>query len=78
MGRKLGCVMILLALALPACAAGKPGAITGYVRNSAGAPQMGAAAEDVISALVNLVYQRAAAVKAIIREAGKGQGWLAK
>ncbi len=44
-GRKLGCVMILLALALPACAAGKPGEITGYVRNSAGVPQMGAAVE---------------------------------
>jgi len=45
MGRKLGCVMILLALALPAAAAGKPGAISGYVRNSAGVPQMGAAVE---------------------------------
>lgn len=45
MGRKLGCVMVLLALALPAAAAGQPGAISGYVRNSAGVPQMGAAVE---------------------------------
>lgn len=47
MSRKLGCMMILLALvlALPAAAAGKPGTITGYVRNSAGVPQMGAAVE---------------------------------
>jgi hypothetical protein len=45
MGRKLGCVMILLALALPASAAGKPGAIAGFVRSSAGVPQMGAAVE---------------------------------
>src|ERR1700693_2149653 len=43
MGRKLGCVLILLALALPASAAGKPGAITGFVRSTAGVPQVGAA-----------------------------------
>jgi Carboxypeptidase regulatory-like domain len=49
MSRKLGCMMILLVLALPAAAAGKPGAITGYVRNSAGVPQMGAAVEVVSS-----------------------------
>ncbi len=45
MGRKLGCVMLLVTLAVPAFAAGKPGKISGYVRNSAGAPQMGAAVE---------------------------------
>ncbi|HET7186126.1 MAG TPA: carboxypeptidase-like regulatory domain-containing protein [Terriglobales bacterium] len=45
MGRKLGCIMILLALALPAAAAGKPGNITGFVRSTAGVPQMGAAVE---------------------------------
>lgn len=45
MGRKLGCVMLLLALAVPASAAGKPGVISGYVRNSAGTPQMGAMVE---------------------------------
>ncbi|MBZ5630306.1 MAG: carboxypeptidase-like regulatory domain-containing protein, partial [Acidobacteriia bacterium] len=50
MGRKLGCVMILLALTLPAAAAGKPGVITGIVRNSAGVPQMGALVEVFSSA----------------------------
>ena len=45
MGRKLGCVMVLLALTLPAAAVGKPGVITGIVRNSAGVPQMGALVE---------------------------------
>jgi hypothetical protein len=50
MGRKLGCVMILLALALPASAAGKPGVISGFVRNSSGVPQMGALVEVFSSA----------------------------
>ena len=50
MGRKLGCLMILLALALPAWSAGKPGVITGIVRNTAGVPQMGAAVEVFSSA----------------------------
>jgi hypothetical protein len=50
MGRKLGCMMILLALALPAWSAGKPGVITGIVRNTAGVPQMGAAVEVFSSA----------------------------
>lgn len=54
MSRKLGCMMILLALALPASATAKPGAITGYVRNSAGVPQMGAAVE-VFSSLKQAV-----------------------
>jgi hypothetical protein len=42
--------MILLALTLPASAAGKTGVITGIVRNSAGVPQMGAAVEVFASA----------------------------
>jgi len=50
MGRKLGCMMILLALGLPAWSAGKPGVITGIVRNTAGVPQMGAAVEVFSSA----------------------------
>ncbi len=45
MARKLGCVTLVLALAVPALAAGKPGTIAGYVRNSAGTPQMGAMVE---------------------------------
>ena len=45
MGRKLGYVMLVLALAVPASAAGKPGTISGFVRNSAGTPQMGAMVE---------------------------------
>jgi hypothetical protein len=50
MGRKLGYAMILLALALPASAASKPGVITGFVRSTAGVPQMGAAVEIFSSA----------------------------
>ena len=45
MARKLGIVALLLAIALPAAAADKPGLITGLVRDSAGTPQMGAAVE---------------------------------
>ncbi len=54
MGRKLGCLVILLALALPASAAGKPGVITGFVRSTAGVPQMGAAV-DVFSSATRAV-----------------------
>ena len=50
MGWRLGWLVILLALALPASAAGKPGNITGVVRNTAGVPQMGAAVEVFSSA----------------------------
>src|SRR5512138_478795 len=49
MGRKLGWIAVVVALTMPAAAAGKPGAITGQVRNSAGVPQMGALVE-VLSA----------------------------
>jgi len=40
--RNLGTWAILLGLSLPALAAERPGAISGYVRNASGAPQMGA------------------------------------
>jgi hypothetical protein len=43
--RKLGTWAIVLGLALPVCAADRPGAISGYVRNAAGTPQMGAVVE---------------------------------
>ncbi len=49
MGRKLSWIAVVVALAVPASAAGKPGAITGQVRNSGGVPQMGAIVE-VLSA----------------------------
>lgn len=45
MGRKLGYVMMMLALVVPASASSKPGSISGFVRNSAGTPQMGAMVE---------------------------------
>ncbi len=50
MGRKLGCLLILLAMALPAWPAGKPGVISGVVKNSTGIPQMGAVVEVFSSA----------------------------
>lgn len=40
--RELGTWAILLGLSLPVCAAERPGAISGYVRNVTGDPQMGA------------------------------------
>jgi hypothetical protein len=43
--RKLGFMVALLGMVLPASAAGKPGSISGYVRNAAGVPQMGAMVE---------------------------------
>ncbi|HLH05790.1 MAG TPA: carboxypeptidase-like regulatory domain-containing protein [Terriglobales bacterium] len=41
MGRKLGLILALAAVALPLCAA-TPASISGFVRDSAGTPQMGA------------------------------------
>jgi len=43
--RNLGTWAIVLGLALPLCATDQPGAISGYVRNAAGTPQMGAVVE---------------------------------
>ena len=48
--RKLGFLTIVVGLVIPVSAAPKPGSISGYVRNSAGAPQMGAAVEVLGSA----------------------------
>src|SRR5581483_127167 len=48
--RKLGFVTLLLSLALPASAAGKPGTISGFVRDNTGVPQMGAVVEILGSA----------------------------
>lgn len=45
MGKRLGCIVAVVALALPAAASGTPGAINGYVKSSSGIPQMGAAVE---------------------------------
>ncbi len=50
MGQKLGWIAMMVALALPASAAGKPGTITGQVRNSGGVPQMGAVVEVLSTA----------------------------
>ena len=45
MFRKLGFVVMFVALALPAWSEGGAGTISGYVRDGSGAPQMGAAVE---------------------------------
>ena len=50
--RTFKCVVVLLGLALPALAVDGPGSISGYVRSSAGVPQMGAVVE-VLSAAVH-------------------------
>ena len=55
MVRKLGCFVMVLGLALPALGAGKPGAISGYVKNASGAPQMGAIVELFTSAVTRPV-----------------------
>jgi len=43
--RKFGYLALVFSLALPALAADTPGSISGYVRSSAGVPQMGAVVE---------------------------------
>jgi hypothetical protein len=52
--RKLGFLVLVVGLALPAWSAAGPGVISGYVRNSSGTPQMGATVEIVGSALRTL------------------------
>jgi hypothetical protein len=54
MFRKLGFSVIVLGLALPAWCADRAGAISGYVRNSSGVPQMGAVVELLGSAAQTL------------------------
>jgi hypothetical protein len=48
--RQLGSWAVIVALSLPACAADRPGAISGYVRDASGIPQMGAVVEIAGSA----------------------------
>jgi Carboxypeptidase regulatory-like domain len=52
--RTFKCVVVLLGLALPALAADRQGSISGYVRSSAGVPQMGAVVEVLSIAAQNL------------------------
>ncbi len=52
--RKLGFVIVVVSLALPAWSTAGPGVISGYVRNAAGTPQMGATVEIAGSALRTL------------------------
>jgi hypothetical protein len=53
MFRKLGFLMAVMGLALPAWSATSPGTISGYVRDGAGVPQMGAAVEFLGSAVLS-------------------------
>ena len=52
--RKFGHLLVVLGLAFPALAADSPGSISGYVRSSAGVPQMGAIVEVLSTAAQNL------------------------
>jgi Carboxypeptidase regulatory-like domain len=52
--RRLGYWAVIVAMALPACAAERPGAISGYVRDASGIPQMGAVVEIAGAAVRNL------------------------
>lgn len=52
--RKLGFLIVALGMALPAFAAGRESSISGYVRDSAGAPQMGAMVELLSSTLQDI------------------------
>jgi hypothetical protein len=54
MFRKLGLFVVALGLVLPVSAAVTPGAISGYVRNAGGVPQMGALVEILGSAARDL------------------------
>jgi len=50
MARKLGPILMVLALGICASAAVNPGSISGYVKNSTGVPQMGALVEVLTTA----------------------------
>lgn len=52
--RKFGLFVVVFGLALPALAANSPGSISGYVRSSAGVPQMGAVVEVLSTAVHSL------------------------
>jgi len=52
--RQLGSWAVIIALSLPAWAGERPGAISGYVRDASGIPQMGAVVEIVGSAARSL------------------------
>ena len=52
--RQLGSWAVIIALSLPAWAGERPGAISGYVRDASGIPQMGAVVEIVGSAAHSL------------------------
>ena len=54
MSRKIGLLVLVIALVIPAAAAGKPGAISGYVRDATGVPQMGAIVEVLNSSATTL------------------------
>jgi hypothetical protein len=56
MTRKLGPILMVLTLAVCASAAVNPGTISGFVKNSAGVPQMGAAVEVLASAASQTIY----------------------
>ena len=53
-GFKLGLLVALLSLTVPLLAGDKPASVSGYVRNSAGVPQMGATVEVLSSAFNTL------------------------
>src|SRR5712672_1257540 len=53
--RHLGLCAVIAALALPAWAVDRPGAISGYVRDASGIPQMGAVVEIFGSAARSLI-----------------------
>ena len=52
---QLGFAALIIALSLPALAAERPGAISGYVRDVSGIPQMGAVVEIVGSTAKSLI-----------------------
>ena len=52
--RKFGYFVFVLGLALPSVCADRSGSVSGYVRNAAGIPQMGASVEVIGSALQSL------------------------
>jgi hypothetical protein len=54
--QKLGYLALALGLVLPASAAGKPGSISGFVRDSSGTPQMGAMVEVLGSTARGLLF----------------------
>ncbi len=68
--KKLGFLVTVLLLALPAWSASQSGTISGYVRDSSGAPQMGAVVELLPQLSTGILQPASQAVRAFTDDRG--------